>query len=545
MKKSLLCVLMAMLVLATFCAASADDIVILFTGDVHCAYEKYTNVAAMKEFYESVTPGNVVLVDTGDNIQGDTIGAVSLGEYIIDFMNAAGYDVVGLGNHEFDYGIDRIAELAKKADFQYTDANITYTGKNENKLDFVKPYVIVELEEAKVAFIGVATPTAIATSTPTYFQEDGEFVYQFGSGDNGKVLYGMVQDAVDAARADGADYVILLAHLGIEDEVTPYRSIDVVNNTHGIDAVLDGHSHTVMPSTMVVNDKDELIPVASTGTKLTYIGRLTISEDGLITTTIINGTLPESANFNKASAGIISDFEELVSQVMASSNVPLFISDPDGIRMVRSRETNLGDLCADAYRAAAEADIALVNGGGIRANLPEGDLTFNDIKACHPFGNTLVSVKATGQQILDALEWTSRNTQADYKNAEGNATGELGGFLQVAGLRYTIDTSVESPAIADANGMFFGFIEDAPRRVTDVEVEKDGEWAPIDPEAEYVLASHNYMLQDGGDGTTFFMEDEIVLDSGLPDYQVLVNYIVSKDGDLSAYAEPQGRITVK
>ncbi len=548
MKKSLICIVLAMLLLASFCGVYADDIVILYTNDVHCAYDQnlgYSSVAALKEAYEEVNPGNVLLVDNGDAIQGDVIGAVSQGEYIIDFMNAAGYDVAILGNHEFDYGMDQIAKLAEKANFPYVDCNIVYTGTEGNKLDFVLPYVVVELEEAKVGFVGAATPLSIATSTPTFFQESGQFVYGFGAGENGAILYGLVQDAVDACRAEGAEYVILLTHLGIEDDAAPYRSIDVINNTHGIDACLDGHSHSVIPSQMVVNDEGDTVPLSSTGTKLLYIGVLTITDDGNLTTTIVNGDLADSVEFDAAAAEITGDYEEQIGQVMATSNVDLWITDENGVRMVRSRETNLGDLCADAYKAAGDAEIALVNGGGIRANMAAGDLTFADIKACHPFGNTLVVVNATGQQIIDALEWTSRNTQAEYKTPDGNANGELGGFLQVSGLRYTIDTSVESAAVADGNGMFFGMIEDAPYRVTDVEVEKDGEWVAIDPEAFYKVASHNYMLLDGGDGTTMFQTDEVLLDSGLPDYKVLVDYVVSLDGDLSAYAEPQGRITVK
>ena len=547
MKKSLLCIVLAMLLLASFCGVSAKDVVILYTNDTHCGYEDnltLSSLSALKDFYSDITP-NVLLVDSGDAIQGDVIGAVSEGELVIDLMNAAGYDYAILGNHDFDYGMDRIAELAAEADFTYTDCNITYTGNGKNKLDFLKPYIVHDFGDVKVGFVGVATPLSIATSTPTFFQEDGKFVYDFAQGENGAIIYGKVQEAVDAARADGADYVILLTHLGIEDDATPYRSIDVIENTHGIDACLDGHSHSVIPCRMIVNDEGDLVPLSSTGTKLQYIGVLNIADTGVVTTTLVNGTLPRSLGFDLLEAAITADYEEIVNEVVASSNVDLWITDADGVRMVRSRETNLGDLVADAYRFATGADIAFANGGGIRANLKSGDLTFADIKACHPFGNQLFAVKATGQQILDALEWTSRNTQADYKTFDGNANGELGGFLQVAGLRFTIDTSVESPAIADEKGMFFGFIEDAPRRVTDVEVEKNGEWVPLDPTAIYLLASHDYMLRDGGDGTTMFQGDEVVLDPGVPDYQVVVNYIVHLNGDLSDYAEPQGRITVK
>ena len=549
MKKSLICIVMAVLMLASFCGvyADAEDIVILFTNDVHCGYEDnltYSAVAELKDFYETLTP-NVLLVDNGDAVQGDVIGAVSKGEYIIDFMNAAGYDYATLGNHEFDYGMEQLEVLIDKADFTYVSANITYTGNKINRLKAVKPYVIHEFEDVKVAFVGASTPLSIATSTPSFFQEDGEYVYDFGYGMDGEIMYGMIQDAVDSARLEGADYVILLSHLGMKEDTEPYRSVDLIENTTGIDAVLDGHSHSVIPSMMVPNEDGDLIPLASTGTKLQYIGLLTITKEGLITTTIINGTLPRSVGFDLIEAGITADYDDMINEVVASSNVDLWITDEDGIRMVRSRETNLGDLVADAYRAATNADIAFANGGGIRANISAGDLTFAGIKACHPFGNQLYAVKATGQQVLDALEWTARKTQAEYKTSDGNATGEVGGFLQVAGLRYTIDTSVESPAIEDEKGMFFGFIEDAPRRVVDVEVEKDGNWTPIDPNAEYLVASHNYLLAEGGDGTTMFQEDPVVLDPGIMDYQVVVNYITSLKGDLSAYKEPQGRITVK
>ena len=184
MKKSLICVVLAMLLLASFCGVYAEDIVILYTNDVHCGYEDnltYSAVAAMKEFYEQVTP-NVLLVDNGDSIQGDVIGAVSEGELVIDLMNAAGYDYAILGNHEFDYGMDRFAEVAAKADFPYITLNISYTGKNDNKLDFLLPYAVHDFGETKVGLVGVTTPLSIATSTPAFFQEDGEFVYDFGQG---------------------------------------------------------------------------------------------------------------------------------------------------------------------------------------------------------------------------------------------------------------------------------------------------------------------------------------------------------------------------
>ncbi len=550
MKKSLLFVLLSVLILSTVCSAfAADSIAIIYTNDVHCGYADnlgYTSVTALKEYYESLTP-YVTLIDNGDSIQGDVIGAVSKGEYVVDLMNIVGYDLAILGNHEFDYGMDRLAELAEKADFPYLVCNIDYNGSAQNKLDFLVPYAIVEYGETSVAYIGVTTPNSLSSSTPTYFQENGEFVYDFNSGEKGAKLYARVQETINTALAEGADYVILLSHLGINDEDAPYRSIDVINNTTGVDAVLDGHSHSVIPQMLVPDAEGYLVPLSSTGTKLAYIGLLTIDPDyGTVNTTLLSGDSFASQAFETASADIITAFEDKVNEVVASTNVPLNITDKDGIRIVRSRETNLGDLCADAYRSLGSADIAFVNGGGIRANIDEGDITYSEVIAVHPFGNMLTVVNATGQQILDALEWTSRATQAEYADAQGNAVGELGGFLQVSGLRYTIDTSVESPAVADSNGMFFGLTEDVPYRISDVQVEQNGEWVDIDPEATYRVASHNYLLKSGGDGTTMFQGDEILINESMSDYQVLITYITDVlNGDLSAYAEPQGRITVK
>lgn len=223
----------------------------------------------------------------------------------------------------------------------------------------------------------------------------------------------------------------------------------------------------------------------------------------------------------------------------------MWITDNDGVRMVWSRETNLGDLCADAYRAAANTDVALVNGGSIRGNLKAGNLTIGDVQAVFPFSDQLYAVKTTGYQILDALEWSSREVQAEYKNDEGKAIGENGGFLQVSGLRYTINTSINSPAIALEKNEFFGMIEDAPYRVTDVEILKDGEWVPLDLYAEYTVASNDFILKTGGDGINMFMNDEVILDASIPDYEVFFDYVASLNGELGEYNEPQGRIRIK
>ena len=309
--------------------------------------------------------------------------------------------------------------------------------------------------------------------------------------------------------------------------------------------VWTGHSHSVIASRYVFNDRGERVPLSSAGTKLQYIGVLTITEHGIVTTTLVSGVQPGSPEFDEDAAKVTEAFEEIVSEVVTHSNVDLRISDENGIRMVRSRETNLGNLVADAFRYKTGADIAMIYGGNMRTDLAAGDLTYGDIVACLPFSNAMVSIKATGQQILDALEWGSRNILSAYRDAAGEAYGEDGAFLQVSGLRYTIDTSVESPVTADANGMFFGMIEGAPYRVTNVEVLEDGEWVPLDVKEEYTVGGIAYILMQNGNGFTMFEGAGSILNSNVPDYEVLKDYMITFNGDLSRYAEPQGRITVK
>ena len=229
----------------------------------------------------------------------------------------------------------------------------------------------------------------------------------------------------------------------------------------------------------------------------------------------------------------------------AHTGVPLTTVSESGLRLVRSRETNLGDFCADAYRTIAGADIALVNGGGIRADIPAGDITYGELIAVHPYGNTLCVAEATGQEILDALEMGSRSAAAETDDGK-NAVGENGGFLQVSGLRYTIDTSIPSTVEVDEAGMFLSCGEN--RRVRDVQVlQTDGSYAPLRSDKTYTLASHNYLIKNGGDGLDMFMDNTLTVNEGMLDYQVLITYITDHLGGTvgSEYARPQGRITVQ
>lgn len=524
-----------------------DDIIILYTNDVHCAVDAdigYAGLAAYKKAVEGKTP-YVTLVDCGDALQGDTIGTISQGEYLVDIMNQVGYDFAVLGNHEFDYGMGRLKELLEMADAQYLGCNIRYTGDEENALAAVVPYELTTYGSTTVAFIGVSTPESIVKSTPAYFMDDsGEFVYDcYGS--NGEELCAQVQSAVDQCRSAGADYVIALTHLGTDESSAPFRSTDLIAGTTGIDAVLDGHSHSVIPCDMVKNRVGEDVLLSSTGTGLNNIGQLMITADGNLTVGLIGAYPDINADTDAYIKEIQSQYEADLNRVVAHAEVALTASDGSGKRLIRNRETNLGDFCADAYRAVSGADIAFVNGGGIRADLNAGDITYGDILSVHPYGNTLCVVQATGQEILDALELGCRSTAAEADDGE-NAVGESGGFLQVSGLRYTIDTGVESTVELDEAGMFVSCGEN--RRVKDVEIlQKDGSYAPIVPGEVYTLASHNYLIKQGGDGFTMFTDNPLETDEGMLDYQILITYLADDLGGIisDSYRVPQGRILVQ
>ena len=545
MKKKLLALTLVLMLLLAGCGSAApaeapdptpaeetaylgldNDIVILYTNDVHCGVDDnlgYAGLATVKNALEAQGK-HVVLVDNGDAVQGDTIGTLSNGEYIIDIMNEIGYDVATPGNHEFDYGMDQFFALTEQANFPYVSANFVDNDGNT----VLDPYVIKDVAGVKIAFVGISTPKTITTSTPKYFQDDnGNYIYAFQQDETGEKLYAAVQSAVDAARAEGAQFVIALAHLGIEEDCSPWTSSEVIVNTTGIDAVLDGHSHSMIQGEKVKNKDGAEVLLSSTETKLAYIGCLTIKDDGSMSTTLIGDN-----GMKEFIGGIQEEFEELVNTVVASTDVDLIIKDPaSGERIVRVSETNLGDLCADAYRAMSGADVAIVNGGGVRADIPAGDITYGQIIAVHPFGNEMCVVECTGQEILDALELGCSKLPA-----------ESGGFLQVSGMTYTVDLNVESSVKLDENGMFVSV--EGERRVKDVTI--GGE--PLDPEKTYTLASHNYKLKDCGDGYSMFADNVFLQDSVMIDNQVLINYIVDVLGGTvgEEYADPygQGRITI-
>ena len=551
MKKALslvltICLLAALFVgfggTGAFAEGEDQDILILFTSDVHCGVAQGWGYAGLYEAKQNLSKDyNVLLVDDGDAIQGEAIGTMTTGEAIIDIMNDMGYDVVIPGNHEFDYGVERFLELTKKANFPYISCNFN----KEGELIF-EPWLMKEIGGLKIAFVGVTTPYTLRSSTPTYFMDDnGNFIYGFMQDETGESVYNAVQQSVDAARAEGADYVIVIGHMGNETECIPWRYNDVISNVSGIDAFLDGHSHDT--DQVVMKDKDGKDVVRSAcGTKMANIGVLHITRDGKISSELYNWNSSVAAPKlldieNTASDAVVAatgELNEKLAEVVATTTVELYIHDPEAkkddgspVRIIRQTETNLGDLCTDAYLDQSGADIAFVNGGGIRVPISKGDITLNDILKVHPYGNALTVIEVTGQQVLDALEWSVHALP-----------GEFGGFNQVAGLTFEFDSSIDSPCVQDDNGMFDHIDETMERRVRNVIV--GGE--PLDPAKTYTLASTDYQLLNGGDGYTMYDGANILQNAVKLDNQVLIDYITGTLGGSvgAGYENPygQGRI---
>ena len=525
-------------------AEKNGEVYILVTSDVHCGVNQGFGYAGLYEVRQSLEDQgySTILVDDGDSIQGEAMGTLTQGEANLRLMNATGYDVAIPGNHEFDYGTDQFLKLVDEANFKYISCNFNREG--ELVLD---PYVVIEASGMKIGFVGVTTPESLTSSNPVHFQdESGKTVYGFCQTEDGSGVYEAVQSAVDAARADGADYVYVMGHMGLEETAKPYTYADVISHTNGIDAFLDGHSHDTEQVVMKNKDGEDVYRCA-VGTKMHCIGYSHITSEGIQETGIWSWpnkidapTLMGIDNpVGDAVKTELSALDEILNQEVCEISFTLMDKDPDVkdssgnlIRMVRRAETNLGDLCADAFRDATGADIAFMNGGGIRAGIEKGEVTYGEIIAVFPFGNNLCVIEATGQQILDALEWGSRGVPE-----------ENGGFLQVSGLTYEIDSTVDDPCSADAEGNMTGI--SGPRRVSNVLV--NGE--PIDPDAAYTVASQSFPLLDNGDGFTCFEGCKVIYPEVCIDNEALINYMKKNltGGGGSEYADPygEGRIVIK
>lgn len=516
-------------------AVMAEDITIFYTNDIHTYIANdlgegnenkftYSKVAALKE-----NTKNSVLVDAGDHVQGTAYGGMDYGAKIIELMNAAGYDVATAGNHEFDYGMETFLKNVDSSEFVYTSANF-YHESDGKKVDLVLDgYVMTEVDGKKIAFVGITTPESIASSTPAYFQNDnGEYIYGISGGEDGTELYSDVQTAINLAENAGADYIIALGHLGIDPSSGAWTSENLIKNTEGFDAFIDGHSHSVIDKKIVLDKKGNEVVLTQTGSYFDHIGKMIISDDGTITTELLNtdSLIVPSDDVKKIEQAWIEEIDGVLNEVIGYSDVVLDNYDENGNRLVRKQSTNTGDFAADALyylfdEMDIDVDVAIMNGGGIRNKAVTGEISYNTCKQIHTFGNVACLQTVTGQQLLDALEWGVSEATAD-------GTTENGGFLHVSRLKYTVDLTVPSTVLVDDKGIWAG-PPTGEYRVKDVQVlnNQTGEYEPLVLDEKYNLAGYNYTLRNLGDGFNMFGDAVNVLDYVAEDYMVLANYVQS------------------
>ena len=507
--------------------------VILHTNDVHGSIELYAKVAAMKGDYEA-QGAQVILADAGDYSQGTVYVSVNKGKDAVTMMNAAGYDVATIGNHEFDYGYAQLKSNLNSAAFEVVCANVLQDGN-----PVFDAYTMINKGGVQVAFVGLETPEAQTKANPALIQG-----LTFLAGDE---MYAAVQTQVDAARTAGADIVIVLTHLGVDSSSEPNTSYDLYKKVNGIDFIIDGHSHTVMTK------GPEGEPIQSTGTALNNIGVITIDNatkkiesNELIpiwhteevdgdNVTVYDYTKSDETVANAAKA-IIDPIDADYDQKFAESAVDLNGAKAPGNR---TEETNLGDLITDAMMWAIKTKapgvdmnnaVAITNGGGIRAAIAKGDITKKDVNTVLPFGNTLAVVYVKGSELLEALEVSTYCTPKS-----------LGGFPQFAGMEVELNTACEY----DANDTTYpGSTYFGPKSINRITI-KTVNGKAFDKDATYAVITNNF-LAAGGDTYYAFAAAQTQFDTGLPLDEILMEYItVELNGVVTdKYAAPQGRLTI-
>ena len=497
--------------------------VILHSNDVHGALESYAKIAALRDYYEALD-ADVILVDAGDFSQGSPYVSRSKGETAIQMMNAVGYNVVGLGNHEFDYGFEQLKSNLKKADFYFICGDIF---KEDGSYAF-PPYVIYHSDAgAVIGFFGLDTPEAQTKVNPALIKG---LVFPSGS-----ELYAAAQNLVDILRNEkNCDTVICVGHLGIDDESIGNRSVDVMANTTGIDLLIDAHSHNSFTDV-------EGYQIQQTGIYLPYIGVIVIDsatgeiEDHFLVDVADIEPDPEVLALAQK---IIGDIDAEYGAKFAESKAEL---NGDKAPGNRNMETNNGDLITDSMlwfimqdpsgiKVPEENIVSITNGGGIRAWIHVGDVSMNDVNKVLPFGNTVTVVYIKGAELLEALEASTYMTP-----------DPAGGFPQIAGMKITIDTTKAYKPNAETYPASTYYGPASIERVTIDEV--NGQ--PFDPEATYAVITNNFSAA-GGDTYYAFASATDQFDTGAPLDEVLMQYITEVLNGVIAepYLEPQGRITI-
>ena len=489
-------------------AKDTETIVILYENDVHCAVEGYSKLAAMKNELKT-NYEHVGVVSSGDFIQGGTLGSASTGEYIVNLMNLVGYDAIGLGNHEFDYCISRLDELYELSETKFISCNFAKMGEEKT---YFEPYSMVSYGDVDIAYIGIITPETVTMARPSQFNdENGELIYTF----NETRLYEVVQKSIDEAKKDGADYVIALSHIGYDESGSLNDVTDVIENTDGLDVVLDGHSHSVIEEKNIKDKNGDDVLLTSTGTGFKHIGKLTITNDTFDAELIKTETYTKTdANVDSYLEEIKESYAEIGNRKIGESKVDLITNDENGNRLVRRAETNLGNFCSDALRIVMNADVSFVNGGGMRAPIKTGDVTFNDLISVYPFNNRIVTAEITGQVLLDMLEMG----MMPYPE-------ECGAFPHMSGMTCSVDKSIPSSVKLDDQGFFVSV--DGDYRVYDVKVlnKESGLYEKLELDKKYVITASDYYILDLGSGLSMFKDANVLKNEGVLDVDIMEMYI--------------------
>ena len=528
-----------------------NDAVILYTNDTHSFINNYVkdadgnekrglSFASVRALGDELTANGetVFLADAGDFSQGSAFSAMCEGRVMVELMDAVDYDAVVPGNHEFDYGmmraIQNFAKLGGRAiscDFYEVDSGLL----------ILPAYKVVERNGVKIGFVGICTPETLMSSTPAYFRDaEDNLLYSFYGHENVEDFARSVQSAIDSCVSEGADYVIGLGHLGDQVGSAPFRSADLIPQVSGLDALIDGHSHSVVPMTTVKDLDGKDVVVSQTGQYFGAIGIMTL-KDGEATTELISGYDGRDPAIDGMEQAWIDTVNDELGEKIAESDFDFLIMNANNSeeRVSRRMEVNVGDLVTDAIYhhfnlvEQLDCDLAFINSGALRSDVPAGDITYSTCKTLMPFGNVLCLSELSGQTLLDALEWASRSL--GEKNDNGGMA-EASALLQCAGMRYTIDTTRPCTSVGTDDGEWVSGPADGVYRVSNVEIynRETGRYEPLDLNRTYRAGSLNYLLVSGGDKLNMFVTDaKLVKDYVGEDYMILAEYCKSfgtKDG---------------
>ena len=530
---------------AAYLAGNPEEVavVILYTNDAHTYYQSnigYDGLALYKKELESQYD-NVLLVDAGDAIQGTSIGSISKGIALIDMMNHLGYDLAIPGNHEFDFGFEVLDDCAEKLDCGYVCANFcTSDGKT-----VFEPWRIIESGGLKIGFVGAVIPDTFTRSAiKDILNEVGEPMYDFLADETGDRLSKNLQEQIDKARENGADYVILVSHLGNNESVSAvYASDKIVAKLTGLNAVIDAHTHEVYNTT--TPDKDgNMIPLSQAGAYMKGIGTLTIYKDGRLEArvidtvpafseipyeTVVRGDVERNVDpdMKKFMEDIVAPYQPLLNRKIGELSVDLI--KVEEVDYSRTGENGLCDFVADAFRSVGNTQIGLTIAGAVRTNLYAGDITYQDIVDILPFCNNVVTARVTGQMILDALEFGV----SFLPNGDG-------GFPQISGITFTINKEIPTSVKMDEKRQFISI--GGERRISDVKIGDED----LDPNGSYTITVTQYLLT-GGNGYTMFNDAKILTDLRLADNEVVTKYIEDNlNGKIpDIYEKALGRIKWK